>query len=83
MSVPRPQFHRSATLKLLVIGFLALLMAIPLSMLDGSRHDRQERLAVARVQVPVVGAGDGEGLGGGGGDLRSHALDCPIVQNAI
>jgi len=47
------------------------------------RHHRQQRLAVAHVQVPVVGAGDGEGLGSGRRVWRGHARHCPIVQNTI
>ncbi|HQW81209.1 MAG: cell envelope integrity protein CreD [Rhodanobacteraceae bacterium] len=62
MSVPRPQFHRSATLKLLVIGFLALLMAIPLSMLDGLRHERQERRSEAE-QALATSYGDAQWVG--------------------
>jgi inner membrane protein len=47
MSEPRSVFHRSATLKLLGVAFLALLMAIPLSMLEGLRREREARRAEA------------------------------------
>ncbi len=47
MSVYRPLFHRSATLKLLGVGVLALLMAIPLSMLEGLRREREGRRSEA------------------------------------
>ena len=43
MTPDRPPFHRSATLKLVGVGFLALLMAIPLTMLDGLRREREGR----------------------------------------
>ena len=39
----------------------------------GMRHDGAQRLAVAHMQVPVVGAGDGDGIDGGGhGAVFSH-----------
>lgn len=43
MSAPFSSLHRSATLKLLGVGFLALLMAIPLGLLDGLRREREAR----------------------------------------
>ncbi|HWT15593.1 MAG TPA: cell envelope integrity protein CreD [Patescibacteria group bacterium] len=62
MSVPRPVFHRSATLKLLGVGFLALLMAIPLSMLDDLRREREGRRAEAERAL-ATSFGDAQRVG--------------------
>ena len=62
MSVPRPAFHRSATLKLLAVGFLALLMAIPLSMLDDLRRERERRRSEAE-QALASSFGDAQRVG--------------------
>ena len=62
MSVPRPAFHRSATLKLLGVGFLALLMAIPLSLLDGLRREREGRRGEAERAL-AASFGDAQRVG--------------------
>lgn len=62
MSIPRPAFHRSATLKLLGVGFLALLMAIPLSMLEGLRREREARRGEAE-QALATSYGDAQRIG--------------------
>lgn len=62
MSLQRPAFHRSATLKLLGVGFLALLMAIPLSMLDDLRREREGRRGEAE-QALAASYGDAQRVG--------------------
>jgi inner membrane protein len=62
MSVPRPAFHRSATLKLLGVGVLALLMAIPLSMLDDLRREREGRRGEAERAL-AASFGDAQRVG--------------------
>jgi hypothetical protein len=43
----------------------------------GVRHHRAQRVAIAHVQVPVVGAGEGQGVGEGGG----RGIHASIVAN--
>lgn len=62
MTVIRTAIPRSATLKLLGVGFLALLMAIPLSMLDGLRREREGRRGEAERAL-AASYGDAQRVG--------------------
>ena len=62
MTDGRPPIFRSATLKLLGVAFLALLMAIPLSMLDDLRSEREGRRREAE-QALAASYGDAQRVG--------------------
>ena len=62
MNDARPPMFRSATLKLLGVGFLALLMLIPLAMLDDLRREREGRRGDAE-QALAASYGDAQRVG--------------------
>jgi inner membrane protein len=86
MKQPHSPFFRSATLKLLGIAFLALLMAIPLSMLDDLRREREGRRGEAE-QALAASYGDAQRVGAPllrvPVDLRETRSDGVVVTRRI